>query len=280
MDCPRTSAQLVIGFQPYLIHRRLLSLFQHFAASGPVASLLCEIDLRGTDVVASSIVMIMQTCPSLTVLDVGECKKLDISVLTRLLKKASTIQSLVVKHLEYMEVCGGGKDELWIGYRQQHAYDVDGGSYSHETIDRAYSRQRKETGGYTTRDEIDDDDIPSVGRAVQPYVRQIESIVNQAQGDTSLFTMAVNVCQENYCVRFAGWVPQDGQQLAIMMNKHNSIVYVISCIGKKICHTWSMYACHSVGSQYLYCFDYNCTACVCVECDGGISIQGNAPTIG
>ncbi len=83
-----------------------------------VALRLVRIDLRATNITAISIITIFQTCPSLEQLDVGECKQLNIIDFACILEETPRI-TLVVKHLQTIEICGCGNGTSWVGYRPQ-----------------------------------------------------------------------------------------------------------------------------------------------------------------
>jgi hypothetical protein len=82
-----------------------------------VAAQLLLVDLRATAITAASVVAILQTCPLLEELDVGECNKMDVLELARCLEQ-TPLESLVVGRLQKLEICGTDERASWVGYRQ------------------------------------------------------------------------------------------------------------------------------------------------------------------
>lgn len=243
-----------------------------------VASNLLQVDLRATSITAHSVICVFQSCPSMVSLDVGECQSLDLSILAERLEKVP-LESLLVKHLEYMEVCGTGSGDLWIGYRQQLAADGND-KYRYSCIQRSYERPHiiggpaKELGPEGARKR----QLHSVGSRVKGVIDRIEAAIRQVQGRESyIFSMAINVCEE-CCRNFADWFPLDGHH-----DRFNTVEKRLlhrQTYGKHTCQapgcTKSLFLClDCMDNMFHYCADYECKACYCVDCDtaNGMSVS-------
>lgn len=117
-------------------HPALALTCSRLVADGRLASLLASsfrnatanlvlVDLRTTAITDVSLVTILQTCPSLKDLDVGECQNFSVLKRARHLKQIS-LKSLVVRNLQKMEICGTGDGPSWVGYRQQVGFQGSG----------------------------------------------------------------------------------------------------------------------------------------------------------
>jgi hypothetical protein len=201
---------LLLGFRPRLTDGRLFwflaSLTTPVALSGGVASVIKVLDLRSTGITEQSIMTIFRTLPSLELLDVGECKGLNLIKMAGLLRGGES-RGLVVKQLKQMEVCGSGDGCYAIGYRQEVGWSET--SYSNPS--RSYYGPHCASGGFRREFETRGM-LHRVGgnTRLQPAVREIEAAVHALQPRT-VFTMGVNIC-EDCGVCFAEFVPHDGHE--------------------------------------------------------------------
>jgi hypothetical protein len=202
---------LLLGFRPRLTDGRLFwflaSLTVPVALSGGVASVIRVLDLRSTGITEQSIVTIFKTLPSLQLLDVGECKGLNLIQLAGLLRGGES-RGLVVRQLKRMEVCGSGDGCNIIGYRQELSW-VD---TSYSTPSRSYEGPRRGGEGGFRQELKGKGVLHRVGgnTRLQGAVREIEAAVHALQQPRPVFTMGVNIC-EDCGVSFAEFVPHDGK---------------------------------------------------------------------
>jgi hypothetical protein len=202
---------LLLGFRPRLTDGRLFwflaSLTVPVAVSGGVSSVIRVLDLRSTGITEQSIVTIFRTLPSLELLDVGECKDLNLIKMAGLLRGAGS-RGLVVKQLKRMEVCGSGDGCYVIGYRQEVGWSET--SYSDPR--RSYEGPGGGGSGGFRQELKDKGVLHQVGgnTRLQGAVREIEAAVHNVQ-PRPVFTMGVNIC-EDCGVSFAEFVPHDGHE--------------------------------------------------------------------
>ena len=118
LDCeyskPTYEPALALGCSRSVVDGHIASLLA--SSFRMTAAQLLLIDLRATCVRAESAITIFKTCPLLEELDVGECKKLSVLELARRLEEVPR-ESLVVEHLQKIEICGSGDGDSWVGYR-------------------------------------------------------------------------------------------------------------------------------------------------------------------
>lgn len=242
---------LALGCSRYVNDRRITPLLA--PSFRDVAACLLLVDLRATAVTAASVITILQTCPLLEELDVGECSKMDALELARRLE---------VGRLQKLEIGGTGDGASWVGYRQEVGL-AKGMGFAHNW----YSR---ESGG-----------APDIGRPLQgvvnerfdklgsrkvvPAVRAIEAIVHSLQQPAPFFCTHVNGCKN--CLTFARFLPHDGCD----EEPYDGRTY-----GQHRCMVCgeARFLCRGcVGYSYHYCAEEECQACVCVTCDGGRSVK-------
>jgi hypothetical protein len=250
---------LLLGFRPRLTDWRLFwflaSLTTPVAISGGVASVIRVLDLRSTGITERSIMTIFRTLPSLELLDVGECKGLNLIKMAELLRGGES-RGLVVKQLKQMEVCGSGDGCYTIGYRQELGWSDT--SYCNPS--RSYGGPR---GGVTPdfRQELKDKGLlHRVGGStrLQPAVREVEAAVHALQ-PRPVFTMGVNIC-EDCGVSFAEFVPHDGHADMFCETEEKALDFTRS-YGRHTCDICkrAAFLCLECASyEFHYCCKHDC----------------------
>jgi hypothetical protein len=253
---------LLLGFRPRLTDGLLFwflaSLTVPVALSGGVASVVRVLDLRSTGITEQSIVTIFRTLPSLEILDVGECKGLNLIKMAGLLRGGES-RGLVVKQLKRMEVCGSGQHCYVIGYRQELGW-----------LETSYCNPSRSYYGRPTRLDSPSDSgfrkelkdkglLHRVGgnTRLQGAVREIEAAVHAVQ-PRPVFTMGVNIC-EDCGVCFAEFVPHEGHAWEPCRTEEKALDFTRS-YGRHTCDVCkrAAFLCLECASyQFHYCCKYD-----------------------
>jgi hypothetical protein len=265
---PACKPAIALGCSLSVVDGRIASLFASSFRS--VAAQLVIVDMRLTDITATSVITILRTCPSLEELDVGGCERLNVIELASSLKELPP-ENLAVRRLQTMEICGSGHDENWVGYRQKMLpYNPEAGDFS-----RWYGGRSDYYPGFDSyvervHDEAFNSRLERLGSPdVLPAVRAIEDIIHALQQSSS-FWMQVNGCEN--CLKFAQFLSEDGKGFIGFSDAPYDKTYGQHTCMK--CGDAHFLCLDCVGYKYHYCYGLQCPACVCVKCDGGLSLKG------
>ena len=194
---------LALGCSRYVEDHRIASLLG--SSFRMVAAQLLLVNLRATAITVASVITILQTCPLLEELDVGECNKIDVLELARRLKKIP-LESLVVGSMQKLEICGTGEGTSWVGYRQPI-----GSNHKRFSSDWYMRDSGRAHCSFRSKQDIELTERFDKLRSctVLPAMPAIEAIVHALQRLATSFCMHVNKC-ENY-LTFAQFLPLDGR---------------------------------------------------------------------